>query len=254
MQEDSILERCHALDLSRNSFYFQPQGESALNIKLMRLVDKEFTKRSLHGVQEMPNFIQLEEVYCVNEKRFRCRLRLMGAESRCAQALPEQCDQRQKGLSLPVAGYTHRASEPCVNYRHRLYIAMGKGFMCLTAVIGWYSCYVHSWQISDTLDSSFCLEALHNVLLQHLAPKIFNTNQGSQYTNDLFTGAFLKEGIKVIMDGKGPRHRQCIHRKALAERGAAVRLLSKPGRWERAAQASRRVLHLLQQPTSTSAS
>jgi putative transposase len=94
----------------------------------------------------------------------------------------------------------------------------------------WYSRYVLSWQISNTLDTSFCLEALHGALLQHPAPRIFNTDQGSQYTSDLFTGTLLKEGIKVSMDGKGRAtdnafierlwrsvKQQCVHRHSPAD-------------------------------------
>lgn len=201
-QQGSIVERCRALDLARSSYYYQPQGESALNLELMRLMDEEFTKHCFHGVLGMRDFLRLEKDYWVNEKRVRRLLRLMGLE---AVAPKPNLSKPANGHKIypyllrgvPIEGPGHVWSTDIT------YIAMGKGFMYLTAVMDWYSRYVLSWQISNTLDTSFCLEALHGALLQHPTPRIFNTDQGSQYTSDVFTGALLKEGIKVSMDGKG---------------------------------------------------
>lgn len=80
---------------------------------------------------------------------------------------------------------------------------MPKGFMYLTAVIDWYSRYVLSWHISNTLDTRFCLEALNDAFESGKRPRIFNTDQGSQFTSDEFTGALLREKISISMDGKG---------------------------------------------------
>ena len=81
VQEGSIMERCRALDLARSSFYYQPKGESALNLELMRLMDEEYTKHCFHGVIGMRDFLRLEKGYWVNEKRVRRLLRLMGLEA-----------------------------------------------------------------------------------------------------------------------------------------------------------------------------
>lgn len=82
------------------------------------------------------------------------------------------------------------------------YIPMPNGFMYLTAVIDWYSRYVLSWRLSNTLDRGFCMEALEEALTMG-CPKIFNTDQGVQYTSEEFTGRLLRAGIQVSMDGKG---------------------------------------------------
>lgn len=201
-QAGSVLTRCRALDLSRSSYYYQPKGESALNLELMRLMDLEYTEHCFQGVLGMRNFLRLEKGYWVNEKRVRRLMRIMGLE---AVAPKPDLSKPAKGHKIhpyllrgvTIDGPDHVWSTDIT------YIAMGKGFLYLTAVMDWYSRYVLSWQISNTLDTSFCLEALHGALLQRPAPRIFNTDQGSQYTSDEFTGALLKEGIKISMDGKG---------------------------------------------------
>ena len=202
VQEGSIMERCQALDLARSSFYYQPKGESALNLELMRLMDEEYTKHCFHGVIGMRDFLRLEKGYWVNEKRVRRLLRLMGLEAVAPKPdLSKPANGHRvypyllRGVQIEAPGHVWSTDIT--------YIAMGKGFLYLTAVMDWHSRYVLSWQISNTLDTSFCLEALHGALLQYPAPMIFNTDQGSQYTSDLFTGALLQEGIKVSMDGKG---------------------------------------------------
>ena len=82
------------------------------------------------------------------------------------------------------------------------YIPMPKGFMYLVAVMDWYSRYVLSWQLSNTLDTAFCLEALEQAL-QVNTPGIFNTDQGVQFTSEAFTGALLEKDIRISMDGRG---------------------------------------------------
>ena len=177
---------------------------SALNLELKRLTDQEFTEHYFHGVIGMRDFLRLQKGYWVNEKRVRRLMRIMGLE---AVAPKPNLSKPGKGHKIypyllrgvPIDGPDHVWSTDIT------YIAMGKGFLYLTAVMDWYSRYVISWQVSNTLDTSFCLEALHGALLQRPAPRIFNTDQGSQFTSEEFTGALLKEGIKISMDGKGPQ-------------------------------------------------
>lgn len=201
-QEGSLLARCRALDLARSSYYYEPKGESALNLELMRLMDLEFTQHCFHGVIGMRDFLRLHHGYWVNEKRIRRLMHLMGLE-----AVAPKPDLSKPGKGHKIYPYLLRGvaidGPDHVWSTDITYIAMGKGFLYLTAVMDWYSRYVISWQISNTLDTSFCLEALHGALMQRPAPRIFNTDQGSQFTSHEFTDALLKEGIKISMDGKG---------------------------------------------------
>lgn len=82
------------------------------------------------------------------------------------------------------------------------YVPLPKGFMYLVAVIDWYSRFVFSWQLSNTLDGNFCLDALHQAL-EHGQPEIFNTDQGAQFTAQAFTDALASAGIRISMDGRG---------------------------------------------------
>lgn len=83
------------------------------------------------------------------------------------------------------------------------YIPLSRGFAYLVAVIDWYSRRVLSWRLSNTMDTSFCVEAVEEALKNFGAPEIFNTDQGSQFTADAFTGLLLDRGVKISMDGKG---------------------------------------------------
>ena len=83
------------------------------------------------------------------------------------------------------------------------YVPMARGFVYLTAVVDWFSRRVLSWRVSITMEAAFCVEALEEALARHGKPAIFNTDQGSQFTSQDFTGVLLKAGIAISMDGKG---------------------------------------------------
>lgn len=236
-EEGSVLARCRALDLPPSSYYYRPKGESELNLELMRVMDQEFTLHSFHGVIGMRDFLRLEG-YWVNEKRVRRLMRIMGLE---AVAPKPDLPRPGKGhrtwpyllRGLRIEGPDHVWSTDIT------YIPMARGFLYLTAVMDWYSRYVISWRIGNSLDTAFCLEALHGALLQRPAPRIFNTDQGSQFTSVEFTGALLAEGIKISMDGKGRAtdnafierlwrtvKQQCIYRNAPSDGQELHRILS----------------------------
>ncbi|MBS1939347.1 MAG: IS3 family transposase [Bacteroidetes bacterium] len=241
-EQGSILARCRALDLSRSSYYYKTKGESELNLELMRVMDQEFTLHSFHGVMGMRDFLRLDG-YWVNEKRVRRLMRIMGLEAVAPKpdlSRPGKGHKRWPYLlrGLKIEGPDHVWSTDIT------YIPMAKGFLYLTAVMDWYSRYVISWRISNSLDTAFCLEALHGALLQRPAPRIFNTDQGSQFTSAEFTGALLAEGIAISMDGKGRAtdnafierlwrtvKQQCIYRNAPSDGHELHQILSEFFAW-----------------------
>ena len=131
------------------------------------------------------------------------------------------------------------------------YIPMARGFVYLAAVIDWFSRRVLSWRLSITMDTSFCIEALDEALSLYGKPEIFNTDQGSQFTSEAFTGRLKEEGIQISMDGKRPLGRQRLRRAAVAFAQIRARLLARLRVGQRSKKQDRALLRVLQLPTPT---
>lgn len=196
----SVVRQCGLLELSRSTFYYQPVGEDAYNLELMRLIDEQFTKRPFYGVPRMTASLR-RMGYEVNPKRVRRLMRAMGLE-----AIYPKPRLSANGPDHKV--YSYLLKEVTVDRPDQAwaaditYVRLTHGFVYLTAILDWYSRYVVSWELSTTLDTGFCLEALRKAL-RISTPEIFNTDQGPQFTNVDFTGLLENEGIKVSMDGRG---------------------------------------------------
>jgi putative transposase len=196
----SIRRQCELLGLSRSSFYYEPAGVSVEDLRLMRLIDEQYTARPFYGSRRMAVWLgqRGEEV---NRKRVQRLMRIMGLEA----IYPKP--------RLSLAGQGHRIYPYLlrgvkVERRDQVwstditYIPMASGFMYLAAVIDWYSRYVIAWRLSNTLDGSFCLEMLEEALRSG-KPEVFNTDQGVQFTASAFTGRLESAGVAVSMDGRG---------------------------------------------------
>jgi len=177
-----------------------PCQESAENLEIMRLLDEQYLKTPFYGVKRMHYFIG-QQSYLVNIKRIRRLLRLMGLEAiypKPKYSKPQPGHQIYpyllKGLKVTSANQVWSSDIT--------YIPMKTGFLYLVAIIDWYSRYVLSWQISNSLDVSFCLDALENAF-QLGCPEIFNTDQGSQFTSESHINKLLSREIKISMDSKG---------------------------------------------------
>ena len=197
----SVRKQCALLELSRSNLYSLEASESAENIKLMRLLDEEYTRHPFKGVLRMVEYLK-DLGYAVNQKRVRRLLRKMGImaiypKKNCSQAhaTHKKYPYLLKGLNINKVNQTW-----CSDFT---YIRLSQGFVYLVAVMDWYSRYVLSWRLSNSMDASFCIEALEDALLIHGKPDIFNSDQGSQYTSDDFTGLLLANDVRISMDGKG---------------------------------------------------
>lgn len=196
----STSRQCELLNLNRSSIYYEPVGESDLNLAIMRALDQQYTKCPFYGVLRMHAFIKLIG-YDVNVKRIRRLLRLMNLyaiypkpKTSLANIEHKKYPYLLKNLDINRSNYVWSTDIT--------YIAMEKGFLYLVAVIDWHSRYVLSWKLSNTLDSAFCVEALNKALEQG-KPEIFNTDQGVQFTSFDFTNCLLNSNIKISMDGRG---------------------------------------------------
>ena len=189
-------QQCELLGLSRSGYYYRPRGESELNLHLMNLIDERYTKMPFYGVNKMTAWLE-REGYDVNVKRVRRLMRKMGLEAIYPKRRLSISSLEHKKYPYLLRGVSieHCDQVWCADIT---YIRMVRGFLYLIAIMDWYSRYVLSWRLSNTLDVRFCLEALG--ISQ---PLIFNTDQGSQFTGREFTGKLESQGIKISMDGRG---------------------------------------------------
>jgi putative transposase len=197
----SIIRQCSLLSISRTQYYYQEKPENDENISVMQELDKAYTARPYYGVRRLQKQIEHKMNIAVNRKRIRRLMNLMGLEAiYCKPNLskPNKLHNKYPYLLRNVT-ITHNNHVWSTDIT---YIPMKKGWMYLTAIIDWHSRYVLSWGISNTLELSNSVETLKNAL-KGGKPEIFNSDQGSQFTSDEFTGILGNAGIKISMDGKG---------------------------------------------------
>lgn len=188
------------MDLARSTFYYEPVPESEENLLLLRLLDEQYTRTPFYGVRRMTAWLH-EQGYAVNQKRVRRLLRMLGVEAiypkpRLSQANPEHRVYPYRLRGVPILRPNQVWSTDIT------YVRLRQGFVYLTAVMDWFSRYVLSWELSNTLDGEFCRAALEQALRRG-RPEIFNTDQGSQFTSPAFTGILEEAKITISMDGRG---------------------------------------------------
>jgi putative transposase len=191
----SLRRQCELLSLSRSTWYYQPRGESAENLRWMRLIDEQYLKTPFYGSRKMA------EVLGIDRKRVRRLMRLMGLEAvypkpRLSRSAPGHQIYPYLLRNLAIVRPDQVWSSDIT------FVPMPRGWMYLTVVLDWFSRYVLAWRLSNSLDGLFCLEALEEALRQ-ATPAIFNTDQGVQYTAAAFTGRLEAAGAAVSMDGRG---------------------------------------------------
>jgi len=193
--ELSVARQCELLGLPRSTCYYVPSAESAENLSLMRRLDEAYIKAPFYGSRKFAVLLG------VNRKRVQRLMRVMGIEA----VGPHRRTTR------PAPGhrvFPYLLRDVSIERVDQVwstditYIPLRQGFLYLTAVIDWFSRYVLSWRLSNTLEGSFCREALDEALSRG-RPEIFNTDQGSQFTSSSFTGRLEACGIAVSMDGRG---------------------------------------------------
>jgi putative transposase len=195
-----VRRQCELLGLNRSGLYYEPASESLANLRVMRLIDEQYLRAPFYGSRRMMAWLktQGEEV---NRKRVRNLMAIMGLEAIHPGPRTTTRDADHKVYPYLLRGLTVERRDQ-VWSTDVTYIPLEGGFMYLAAVIDWYSRFVLSWRLSNTLDGRFCLEALE-AALEGGRPEIFNTDQGVQFTAKAFTGRLESAGIAVSMDGRG---------------------------------------------------
>ncbi len=196
----SLVRQCTLLEISRGSLYYQPTLPQTKDLELMSLMDRQYLKTPFYGSRRMKAWLQTQG-YLVGRDRVRRLMRLMGLEA----------IYRHPNTSKPAPGhriYPYLLKGLEVSRANQVwaaditYIPMARGFLYLVAIMDWHSRYVLAWRLSNTMDVDFCVQALEEALSKG-RPEIFNTDQGSQFTSDAFTGVLRDQGIQISMDGKG---------------------------------------------------
>lgn len=197
----SLHQQCQWLGLPRSSYYYQPVAASSEDLLLMRLLDEQYLETPQYGYRKM-GLILTQAGYLVNHKRVRRLMQTMGLEAIYPKI----------NLSKPAAGhkiYPYLLRGLSITRVHQVwatditYVPMADGYMYLIAIIDLYSRYVLVWSVSNTMDAEWCSGILRQALAAYSPPEIFNTDQGSQFTSEEFTGTLLDANIRISMDGQG---------------------------------------------------
>jgi len=186
--------------LPRSSWYYAPVGPSATTQELLDRLDEQYTRTPFYGVRRMTAWLR-GAGDPVNPKRVRRLLRLLGWEAlypKPRTSVPAPGHRLDPYLlrGVPIT-YVDQVWSSDITY-----IRLAQGWVYLVAILDWYSRYVLAWEVSNTLDTAFCVAALDRALARG-RPTIFNTDQGSQFTSQEFTGRLAAAGVQISMDGRG---------------------------------------------------
>jgi putative transposase len=199
--ELSVSQQCRLLAVPRSTVYRQPATVSAEDLAIMALIDRQYLARPYYGSRRMAAWLPTQG-HVVNRKRVQRLMRLQGLV-----AIYQRPNTSKPAVAHKIYPYLlgnltiERVNQVwCADVT---YIPMAKGFLYLVVVMDWASRAVLAWRLSNTLGADFCVEALEEALSRYGRPEIFNTDQGSQFTSDDFTGTLQRHGITISMDGKG---------------------------------------------------
>jgi putative transposase len=193
--------QCEILGVNRSTLYYKSVRPDPEELKLMRRIDELHLEFPFYGSRRIAQELRARGLVA-NRKRVQRLMRIMGIEG-----IAPKPNTSRPAPEHPVYPYLLRGlsiSRPNQVWAADItYIPLARGFAYLVAIMDWYSRRVLSWKLSNTLDGSFCVEALQEALSRFGQPEIFNSDQGSQFTADAFTGELLARGVKISMDGRG---------------------------------------------------
>lgn len=197
----SLNEQLALFGISKTAYYYKPVPESADNLRYMEIIDELYTEHPFYGSRRM-TFILQQRGYHINRKRVTRLMRLMGIEAIYPKPNLSKAAAEHKKYPYLLRDVEITATNQ-VWSTDITYISVKGGFLYLCAVIDWYTRFVLSWRLSNTLDTGFCVEALEEAF-KYGQPEIFNTDQGVQFTSKDFIKVLeARPDIKISMDGKG---------------------------------------------------
>ena len=199
--EYSLRKQCRLLKINWSTLYYEPIGTNDRDQEMMNLLDEQYTKAPFYGVPRMTKFLNSKE-YVVGKDHVRTLLRKMGLKAVFAGPNTSKPHPEHKV-------YPYLLRDMAINRPNQVwstditYIRLSQGFAYLVVIMDWHSRYILSWRISNTLDNSFCVEALEEALNKYGNPEIFNSDQGRQFTSEDFISVLSAKNISISMDGKG---------------------------------------------------
>ena len=199
-EELSVRRQCELLALNRSTLHYQGVGETEENLRLMRLIDEQYMRRPIFGSRRIQDWLELQG-HDVNRKRVQRLMRTMGLVA--IYPKPRLSSAAKDHKVYPYLLRNVAVIRPNQVWSTDItYIRMARGFMYLVAIMDWYSRYVISWRLSNSLEVSFCIEALEEALAWQ-QPEIFNSDQGVQFTSQVFTSRLEERAVAISMDGRG---------------------------------------------------
>ena len=197
----SLVQQCDLLSIHRSGLYYTPCVESEENLAIMRLLDEQYFKTPFYGIRRLTAWLQ-DQGYNVNRKRVKRLMDIMGWKTIFRGYSTSKPGKGHKVYPYLLKGLvTSKVNQ--VWATDITYVPMKKGFMYLCAIIDVYTRYVVNWSISNTMSAEWCCEVLEQAIEVHGKPEIHNTDQGSQFTSEVYIEALKKHGIQISMDGKG---------------------------------------------------
>jgi len=201
--EVAMVRQCALAGVSRATIYARqkPKAVDESDLLLSHLIDEEYTRRPFYGSRKMVVILKAGG-HAVNRKRVQRLMRQMGLSGMAPG--PNTSRPHPKHNVHPYLLRGVSVVRPNQVWSTDItYIRLAHGFAYLVAIIDWYSRRVLSWRISNSMEAMFCVDCLEEALYTHTKPETFNSDQGSQFTGDAFTGVLKREGVAISMDGRG---------------------------------------------------
>ena len=197
----SVSSQCRLLSLNKSSFYYIPTGESEENLSIMRKLDEQYFMTPFYGALRLTAILILSG-YKVNIKRVRRLMKIVNWQTIYREPHTTTSDKTHYKYPYLLRGLRIMRCNQ-VWAMDITYIPMKTGFMYLTAIIDLHSRYVVQWSLSNTMSAEWCTEVLKEAIKNHGTPEIFNTDQGCQFTSEIFINTLVDNDIKISMDGRG---------------------------------------------------
>jgi putative transposase len=197
----SIVKQCGLLGLHRSGLYYMPRSESEENLTILRLLDEQYFKTPFYGMRKLTVLLR-KQGFRINHKRVNRLMDLMGWQTLYRYKSTSEPDKQNRLYPYMLKGL--RIERPNQVWAMDItYVPMRKGFMYLCAIIDLHTRFVVNWSLSNTMTAEWCKQVAEEAIALYGAPEIFNTDQGSQFTSEVFTGLLKGENVQISMDGKG---------------------------------------------------